>query len=187
MDENIQEILMLTEEGMSKAIEYLQKELLKIRAGKASPDMLDNVTVNYYGSPTPLGQVGNVSLADSRTLVITPWEKSLIPTIDKAIRDANLGLNPNSDSDKVIVPVPSLNEERRKTLVKQAKAEAENAKVSIRSKRKDANDELKKQLKDGASEDLIKDAESKVQTMTDKHVAKVTTILEEKEQQIMTV
>ncbi len=187
MDENIQEVLMEAEDGMTKAIEHLQRELLKIRAGKASPDMLDNVFVSYYGSPTPLAQVGNVSLADSRTLVVTPWEKSLIPTIDKAIRDANLGLNPSSDSDKVVIPVPSLNEERRKDLVKQAKHEAEQARVSIRSKRKDANDQLKALQKEGSSEDMVKTAEGNVQDMTNKYGKKVDSMLDEKEKQIMTV
>lgn len=187
MDENIQEVLMLAEEGMQMAIDHLERELIKIRAGKASPDMVDQVMVDYYGSMTPVNQVGNVSIADSRTLTITPWEKNMIPVIDKAVRDANLGLNPSSDSDKVIIPIPSLNEQRRKDLVKQAKGEAESAKISIRSKRKDANDQLKKLQKEGSSEDLVRDAESSIQDLTNKFSAKVDSMFGDKETQIMTV
>lgn len=187
MDENIQEVLMLAEEGMQMAIDHLERELIKIRAGKASPDMVDQVMVDYYGSMTPVNQVGNVSIADSRTLTITPWEKNMIPAIDKAVRDANLGLNPSSDSDKVIIPIPSLNEQRRKDLVKQAKGESESAKISIRSKRKEANDQLKKLQKEGSSEDLVRDAESSIQDLTNKFSAKVDSMFADKETQIMTV
>ncbi len=187
MDDNIQSVLDHTLEGMSKAIKHLEKELLKIRTGKASPDMLDHVFVDYYGTQTPLNQVGNVGLSDTRTLVVTPWEKKMIPVIEKAIRDANLGLNPSSDSEKVIVPVPALNEERRKELVKQAKQEAELARVSIRTHRKDGNDHLKKLQKDGTSEDLVRDAETEVQSLTDKYNEQIENMISEKEEQIMTV
>lgn len=187
MDENIQLVLDTTEEGMSKAIEHFEKELMKIRAGKASPDMVEGVMVDYYGSPTPLNQVANVGVSDSRTLTITPWEKNMIPVIDKAIRDGNLGLNPSSDSDKVIIPIPALNEERRRDLVKQAKNEAEQARVSIRTHRRDGMEHLKQLQKDGTEEDLIKVAEKKVQELTDDHNHKIEHMLEQKETQIMTV
>ncbi len=187
MDENILEVLDHTEEGMIKAVDHLERELLKIRAGKASADMVDHVMVDYYGSPTPVNQVGNVGVSDSRTLTITPWERKMIPTIERAVRDANLGLNPSSDSDKVIIPVPPLNEERRRDLVKQAKQETEVAKVSIRTIRKDGNDRLKKLQKDGTAEDLVKDAEKKVQDLTNEYGARVDAMLADKEKQIMTV
>lgn len=187
MDENIQEVLDITQEGMIKAIDHLEKELLKIRAGKASTDMVDHVTVDYYGTPTPVGQVGNVGVSDSRTLTITPWEKKMIPAIERAVRDANLGLNPSSDSDKVIIPVPPLNEERRRDLAKQAKAEAETAKISIRTVRQQGNDRLKKLQKEGTSEDLVRDAEGIVQDYTKTYGAKVDAMLADKEKQIMTV
>ncbi len=187
MDENIREVLDHAKKSMEKAIDHLERELLKIRTGKASPDMLDHVSVDYYGTPTPINQVGNVGISDSRTLTVTPWERKMIPTIERAIRDANIGLNPSSDSDKVIVPVPALNEERRRDLVKQAKNEAEAARIAIRNIRKDANDRLKKLQKDGTSEDMVRDAEAKVQDFTNSTIAQADATLTEKEKQIMTV
>ncbi|MCL4138408.1 UNVERIFIED_CONTAM: hypothetical protein GTU68_014462 [Idotea baltica] len=149
--------------------------------------MVDSVKVDYYGSTTPLSQVANVSAADARTLTITPWEKNMIPIIEKAVRDANLGLNPSSDSDMVRIPIPPLTEERRKDLVKQAKNEGEQAKISLRSIRKDSNDELKQLQKDGVSEDAVKTAETKVQDTTNSYSNKIDAILKDKEDQIMTV
>lgn len=178
---------MQTEASMEKTISHLQSALLKIRAGKASPNMVDSVTVDYYGSQTPLSQVSNVSVADARTLTITPWEKNMIPVIEKAVRDANLGLNPSSDGDMVRIPIPALTEERRKDLVKQARNEGEQAKIAIRSIRKDSNDNLKQLQKDGVSEDDVKTAEKKVQDTTNSYSDKIDSILKDKEDQIMTV
>ncbi|MEL6671545.1 MAG: ribosome recycling factor [Bacteroidota bacterium] len=187
MDSLIQSVLEDTKTGMEKSIEHFKRELTKIRAGKASPDMVSGVVVDYYGSPTPLAQVASVSASDPRSLTITPWEKNMIPVIEKAIRDANLGFNPSSDSDLVRIPIPMLTEERRKDLVKQAKAELENAKVALRSIRRDANDDLKSLQKDGVSEDEVKNGEKKVQDITNECANKLEAIMKEKESQIMTV
>lgn len=187
MDENIQLVLEDTDENMKAALDFLTNQLQKIRTGKASPEMLDDVVVDYYGTPTPIKQVGNVSAADARMLTVTPWEKNMIPAIDRAIREAGLGLNPASDSDLVRVPIPALNEERRKQLVKQAKDEAETARVSLRSVRKHANDELKKLKNEGVSEDDVKEGEKRVQELTKKYTEQVDQIIKDKEQQIMTV
>lgn len=173
--------------NMDSAIEFLEQELLRIRAGKASPDMVSGVVVDYYGSPTPVSQVANVSASDARTLTITPWEKNMIPIIEKAVRDANLGFNPGSDGDCVRIPIPSLTEERRKSLVKQAKDVGENAKVSIRKARQDANKNLEQLEKDGESEDDVKKGTTEVQTLTNNYGKKVDAILKKKEEQIMTV
>ena len=187
MDEQISKILKQAEDHMDKSVQHLVIELQKIRAGKASPDMIDGVTVEYYGSDMPISQVATVSATDSRTLTITPWEKNMIPKIERAIRDANLGFNPGSDGDAVRVPIPSLTEERRRDLVKQAKAAGEHSKVAIRQVRKDSNNELKKLLKDGVAEDMVKRGEGKIQEFTDAFTKKVDEILAEKEGQIMTV
>lgn len=170
---------------MKKALKHLDKELLKIRAGRANPAMLEGVMVEYYGAMTPLSQVANVAIPDARTLSVQPWEKGLIPDIEKAIMNANLGFNPQNNGEMVIINIPPLTEERRRDLVKQAKAEGEEAKVSIRSARKDANDMLKDL--DGISEDLVKDAEERVQSLTNKNVANVDAAIEQKEKEIMTV
>jgi len=172
-------------DSMKKSLHHLDKELLKIRAGRANPAMLEGVLVEYYGSMSPLSQVANVSVPDARTLSVQPWEKALIPEIEKAIMNANLGLNPQNNGEMVIINIPPLTEERRRDLVKRAKAEGEEAKVSIRSARKDANDMLKDL--DGISEDLVKDAEERVQSLTNKNVAKVDDAIEVKEKEIMTV
>ena len=185
--EDIKLILDMVEEGMGKSIEHFRNALVKIRAGKANASMVDGVSVDYYGSMTPLNQVANVSVSDARTLAITPWEKHMIPIIEKAIRDANLGFNPQSDGEMVRIPIPMLTEERRKDLVKQAKNEAENARISLRKARQDANSDLKALLKDGVSEDAVKDGEKKVQDITDSFNNKVEAIMKEKESQIMTV
>ncbi|QSE97810.1 ribosome recycling factor [Fulvivirga lutea] len=174
-------------EMMNKAIKHLTNELGKIRAGKASPAMIDSVMVEYYGTPTPINQVASVTAPDARTLFIKPWEKSVIPEIEKGIINSNLGLNPQNDGEQIIINIPQLTEERRTGLVKQAKAEGEQAKVSIRNSRKEINDELKKLQKEGASEDEIKRAEDNVQSLTDEFTKKVDDILDKKEAEIMHV
>ena len=162
-------------------------ELSKIRAGRANPSMLDAVKVDYYGSPTPLSQIGNVSTLDSRTLTIQPWEKSMLDEITKAVINANLGLNPQSNGEVIIISVPVLTEERRIALVKRAKAEGEHAKVSVRSQRKDANDMVRSLKDDGLSEDAIKDAEDNIQKLTDSFNSKVDNLVSVKESDIMKV
>ena len=184
MDE-VELILEEAIEGMDKAIAHLKKQLSNIRAGKASPSMLGSVMVEYYGSQTPLNQVANVNTPDARTLSIQPFEKSLISEIEKGILQANLGFNPMNNGESVIINVPPLTEERRKQLVKQTKAEGEDAKVGVRNDRKQAMQELKKL--DDISEDQLKDAEGEVQELTDKYIVKVDEILAVKEKEIMTV
>jgi len=172
---------------MGKSLARLSQELTKIRAGKAMPNMLDALNVDYYGNSTPVHQVASITTPDARTLIIKPWEKAMIGEIEKAIINSDLGLNPQNDGEIVRINIPALTEERRMILVKQAKAAAENGKVSIRNIRKDTNEQLKKLLKEGASEDLIKDAEAKVQKHTDEHVKKIDGIFEVKEKDIMTL
>ncbi len=183
--EEIQFILDATKESMENALIHLQKRLLTIRAGKASPTMLQGVMVNYYGSPTPLSQVANVNTPDGRTISIQAWEKSLIPEIEKAIMNANLGFNPMNNGESIIINVPPLTEERRKDLVKQARTESEEARIGVRNDRKSANNDLKKL--EEASEDQIKNAEIDVQSLTDAHIKKADEILVIKEKEIMTV
>ena len=187
MQEEVEFVLEHCEEKMNDAIKHLEKELLHIRAGKASPAMLDGVLVEYYGSMTPLNQVSNVSTPDARTIAIQPWEKSLIPVIEKAIMAANLGFNPDNNGEIIRINIPALTEERRKLLVKQVHQEGETAKVSIRTARKESNDNLKKLLKEGLSEDLEKDAEAEVQKLTDNFGKKVDVLVETKEKDIMTI
>lgn len=184
MEEEIQFLLDSTKELMDSAIKHLEKRLTNIRAGKASPSMVGSVMVDYYGTPTPLNQVANVSTPDGMTISIQPWEKTLIPEIEKGIHAANLGFNPMNNGESVIINVPPLTEERRRELVKQAKAEAEEARIGIRNDRKHANNELKKL---DLSEDLKKNLEIDIQELTDKHIAKVDAILSKKEKEIMTV
>ena len=187
MNEDIQFILDNAKEQMEKAVSHLEAELVKVRAGKASPTMLESISVDYYGTRTPLNQVANINTADARTLVIQPWEKSMLTPIEKAIMAANLGLNPQNDGVLIRILVPSLTEERRKDLVKKAKSEVENGKVSLRTIRKEANEELKKLQKNGTPEDDIKESETKIQTMLDGFVLKCDKHLEIKEKEIMTV
>jgi ribosome recycling factor len=187
MQEEVDFIIDHCKEKMRDAIKHLEKELIHIRAGKSSPAMLEGVQVDYYGSLTPLNQVSNVSTPDARTIAIQPWEKNLIPVIEKAILAANLGFNPENNGEIIRVNIPALTEERRKQLVKQAGQEGETAKVSIRTARKDANESLKKLLKDGLSEDIEKDAEAEVQKLTDDFGKKVDTLVEAKEKDIMTI
>ncbi|WP_306013730.1 MULTISPECIES: ribosome recycling factor [unclassified Allomuricauda] len=184
MDEDVKFILDSTKESMEASIAHLQKALTKIRAGKASPMMLSTVMVDYYGSQTPLSQVSNINTPDARTLSVQPWEKKLLGDIETAIMNANLGFNPMNNGEMVIINVPPLTEERRKQLVKQAKAEAEDAKVSIRSARQEANKELKAL---DISEDLLSNAEVDVQELTNTYSDKVDNILSSKEAEIMKV
>ena len=180
-------ILEEAQDGMDKAISHLNLELGKIRAGRANPSMLDSVKVDYYGSLTPLSQIGNVSTLDSRTLTIQPWEKAMLDEITKAIINANLGLNPQNNGEVILISVPVLTEERRKELVKRAKSEGEHAKVSIRSQRKDANDMIKSLKDEGLSEDQIKDSEVEIQKITDSFTKKVDEFVGLKETDIMKV
>ncbi len=185
MNEDIQFILDTTKEAMDNAIAHLKKQFLNIRAGKASPAMLGSVMVDYYGTQTPLSQVANVNTPDGRTITVQPWEKSMLQEIERGIAYANLGFNPMNNGETIIINVPPLTEERRKDLAKQAKAEAEDAKVSIRTARKDAMNDIKKN--DDISEDLQKNAEIDIQQITDNHVKKVDELFDNKEKEIMTV
>lgn len=184
MNEEVDFILESTEENMQQAIKHLEKQLLNIRAGKASPAMLGSVMVDYYGSRTPLNQVANINTPDARTISIQPFERGTIPNIEKGIMQANLGFNPMNNGESVIINVPPLTEERRRELAKQAKAEAEEAKIGIRNDRKVAMNDIKKL---DISEDLNKIAEENVQELTDKYIKKVDAIFENKEKEIMTV
>ena len=183
--EEIEFILDSTRESMDKSIKHLEVAFSKIRAGKASPQMLDNVSIDYYGVMTPLNQSSNINTPDAKTISVQPWDKSMLEVMEKAIIDANLGFTPMNNGEMIIINVPPVTEERRRALVKQAKAEAENAKVSIRNVRKDANDELKKL--DGLSQDVIKDAENSVQDVTNEFSSKVDEFFTKKESEIMTV
>lgn len=185
--EEIEFILDSTAEAMNGTIAHLEKEFLNIRAGKATPQMLGGVFVDYYGSQTPLSQVANINTPDARTITVTPWEKAMLQPIEKAIMIANLGFNPMNNGDNIIISVPPLTEERRRDLVKQAKAEAEDAKIGIRNSRKDANTEIKKLEKDGTSEDICKTAEDDVQKLTDSYIKKIDDHLAVKEAEIMKV
>jgi ribosome recycling factor len=185
--EEIEFILDSTKESMVGSIAHLEKEFLNIRAGKASPQMLGSVFVDYYGSQTPLSQVSNINVPDARTITIQPYEKSMLHPIEKAIMIANLGFNPMNNGDNIIINVPALTEERRRDLVKQAKAEAEDAKIGIRNARKDANTEIKKLEKEGTSEDVCKTAEDDVQKLTDAYIRKIDEHLALKEAEIMKV
>jgi len=187
MNEEIQMILAKATEGMEHSLEHLKKELVTIRAGRATPGMLANVKVDYYGTETPLSQVANINTPDPRTLSVQPWEKNLLGDIAQAITYANLGLNPQDNGEMIIISVPPLTEERRKDLVKKAHAEGEKAKVSLRSIRKDAMDSVKKLEKDGLSEDMSKSAQGTVQTIIDDFASKVETVIVAKEKDIMTV
>lgn len=185
--EDIDFLLEEADDSMRKAVEHTAKELTKIRAGKAMPNMLDGLMVEYYGSLTPIAQVAAINTPDARTLVIKPWEKSTIPEIEKSIINSDLGLNPQNDGEIVRLNIPPLTEERRKNLVKQSKGEAENGKVSIRNVRKEINDSLKQLQKDGTSEDAIKSAEEEVQKKTNAFSAKIDELLAQKEKDIMTI
>jgi ribosome recycling factor len=176
-----------TSENMERAVSHAGNELTKIRAGKAMPSMLDGIYVDYYGTSTPLAQVGTINTPDARTLVIQPWEKSVLGAIEKAIIDSNIGLNPQNDGVMIRLAIPILTEERRKELVKRVKDEAEKGKVAIRNLRKDANEKIRKLKNEGLSEDEMKVAEGDVQKLTDSFIVKVDQLAEVKEKDIMTV
>ena len=173
--------------AMEKALSHLETQLQKIRAGKANPAIFENVMVDYYGSMVPISQTASVNTQDSRTIVIQPWEKSLLTPIEKAIQAANMGLNPQNDGVIIRITIPPLTEERRKELVKTAKAEAEEAKVGIRNSRKEAMENVKLLLKKGLPEDEAKDAETKIQALTDQYVQKTDKHFEQKEKEIVTI
>ena len=187
MTEEIEFILDSTQESMAGSIAHLEKSFLNIRAGKASPAMLGSVFVDYYGSATPLSQVSKISVPDARTITLQPFEKNMLHTIEKAIMIANLGFNPMNNGDVIIISVPPLTEDRRKELAKQAKAEAEDAKIGIRNARKDANTDIKKLEKEGTSEDICKSAEEEVQNLTNSFIKKIDEHLVIKEAEIMKV
>lgn len=174
-------------EKMAKAVIHTESELTKIRAGKATPSMLDGIHVDYYGTATALSQVANVNTTDARTIVVQPWEKSLLVAIEKAIIDSNIGLNPQNDGSIIRLNVPPLTEERRRDLVKKAKEETERGRISIRNIRKDCNESIKKLKNDGASEDEMKVGEAEVQKLTDAYIVKIDQLAELKEKDIMTV
>ncbi len=187
MSEDVKLVMDISEDGMRKAISHLETELVKIRAGRATPQMFDGLVVDYYGSSTPISQVGNISVADARTITIQPWEKNMLQPIERAIIAANLGVTPQNDGAIIRIFLPALTEERRKDLVKKVNAEGEQSKVSIRSVRRDTIEEIKKLQKNGLSEDEGKDAEKEVQQMTDKNIALIDKHLAAKEKEIMAV
>ncbi|MEM6642812.1 MAG: ribosome recycling factor [Bacteroidota bacterium] len=183
--EEIETYLDTAEEMMVKAVEHTKGAFSKIRAGKAMPSMVEGVNVEYYGSSTPLNQVAGITTPDARTISIKPWEKNMLQEIERAIINSNLGFNPQNDGEQIRINIPPLTEERRLGLMKQVRAEAETGKISVRNTRKETNDSLKKI--EGVSEDLIKDAEDSVQELTDKYTAKIDSLVEAKEKDIMTV
>ena len=187
MEEEARFCVEMAKERMNKAILHLEDELIHVRAGKATPAILDGITVDYYGANTPLSQVSNIGTPNAKTIVVQPWDKSMLATIEKAILYANIGITPTNNGEIIRLNIPPLTEERRKNLVKQVKTMGENTKVSIRNARRDANEELKKLQKDGLPEDMEKDAQDKVQQMTDDYIGKVDAIVALKEKDIMTV
>lgn len=187
MEEEIQLILEMAEEAMRKSIGHLDTELAKIRAGKATPSMLDSVQVDYYGNASPLNQMCNINTLDAHTLSIQPWEKNMLENIEKAIMSANIGLNPQNNGEVIIINVPPLTEERRQSLVKQANTTGEDTKIGVRNARKEAMTELRNLEKDGAPEDAIKRAEERAQKLTDKYSAKVDDLVAAKEKTIMVI
>ncbi|MFT3936899.1 MAG: ribosome recycling factor [Chitinophagaceae bacterium] len=187
MSEPLEKILAGTEDAMRKAINHLETELIKVRAGKANPNMLDGIVVDYYGNPTPISQVGNISVLDARTLSIQPWEKNMLQPIEKAIMVSNIGVTPQNDGVIIRLYLPPLTEERRKELVKRANGEGEQSRVAIRSIRRDAIEGVKKLQKDGLSEDAGKDAEKEIQNTTDKYISAIEKTLAIKEKEIMAV
>ena len=184
---NTQSILETADDHMQKAITHLETELVKIRAGKASPQIIDGIMVDYYGSPMPINQVANISVMDARTLSIQPWEKNMLQPIERAIIAANIGINPQNDGSLVRLFLPPLTEERRKELVKRCHSEGEHSKVAIRNIRRDALEHIKKLQTNGLSEDAAKDAVADIQALTDKFISAVEKHLSSKEKEIMSV
>jgi len=187
MAEELNKILNDTESAMSRALIHLETELVKIRAGKASPSMLDGINADYYGNPTPINQVANISALDARTISVQPWEKNMLAVIERAISAANIGINPQNDGTSIRLFLPPLTEERRKELVKKCNGEGEHAKIAVRNIRRDSIEHIKKLQKDGLSEDASKDAEKEIQDTTDKYIALVEKHLAAKEKEIMAV
>ena len=187
MNEEVKLFMVDAKEQMQNALTHLENELAKIRAGRANPKILNDVLVDYYGTPTPLSQVANITAPDPRTIAVQPWEKNMLAPIQKAIMNANLGFNPDNNGEIIRINVPPLTEERRKELVKQAKGIGETAKISIRNARRDAIDEFKKLVKEGLPEDVAKDAETEAQKMTDTFSKKIEDMLIAKEKDIMTI
>ena len=187
MSEDVELIMDDTDDLMKKAISHLESELVKIRAGKANPQMIDGIMVDYYGNATPINQVSNISVMDARTLSVQPWEKNMLQPIERAIIASNIGINPQNDGNIIRLFLPPLTEERRKELVKKANGEGESAKVAIRNIRREAIEQIKKLQKNGMSEDVTKDAEASIQELTDKFISLVDKHLATKEKEIMTV
>ncbi len=187
MAEDLDKILSDTSTSMTKAINHLEAELVKIRAGKANPTMLDAITADYYGTPTAINQIANVSVLDARTISVQPWEKNMLQAIERAITMANIGINPQNDGVMIRLFLPPLTEERRKEMVKRCNSEGEQAKIAIRNIRRDGIEAIKKLQKDGLSEDICKDAEKEAQDTTDKFVALIEKHLAAKEKEIMAV
>lgn len=187
MAEDIASIITTADDHMNKAISHLEAELIKIRAGKANPQMLDGLVVDYYGSPMPINQVANISVMDARTLSIQPWEKNMLQPIERSIIAANIGVTPQNDGALIRLFLPPLTEERRKELVKRCQGEGEQSKIAIRNIRRDAIEHIKKLQKNGLSEDAAKDAEAEVQQVTDKFISLVEKHLASKEKEIMAV
>ena len=187
MNEDVQFYLDEAKERMEAALSHLETELSKIRAGRANPKILQDVLVDYYGSPTPLAQVANIASPDPRTITVQPWERNMIAPIERAIMNANLGLNPDNNGELIRINIPPLTEERRKDLVKQSKTEAETAKISIRNARRDAIEQVKKMVKEGLSEDIAKDTEVLAQKLTDEYGKRVDEVFVRKEKDIMTI
>lgn len=187
MQDQIDKIVAAAEESMKKAISHLETELVKIRAGKATPQIVDGIVVDYYGSAVPISQVGNITVMDARTINIQPWEKNMLQPIERAIIAANIGINPQNDGINIRLFLPPLTEERRRELVKKSQGEGENLKVGVRSGRRDAIEAIKKLQKDGLSEDASKDAEARVQQLTDSYITLVEKHLVSKEKEIMSI
>ena len=187
MNEDVQFYLDEAKERMEAALSHLETELSKIRAGRANPKILQDVLVDYYGSPTPLAQVANIASPDPRTITVQPWERNMIAPIERAIMNANLGLNPDNNGELIRINIPPLTEERRKDLVKQSKTETETAKISIRNARRDAIEQVKKMVKEGLSEDIAKDTEVLAQKLTDEYGKRVDEVFVRKEKDIMTI
>ena len=187
MAEDISQIVATADDHMKKAITHLETELIKIRAGKATPQILDGIVVDYYGSPTPINQVGNINVMDARTLSIQPWEKNMLQPIERAIIAANIGINPQNDGSQIRLFLPPLTEERRRELVKKCQGEGEHSRIAIRNIRRDAIEHIKRLQKNGLSEDIAKDAETNIQNITDKFITTVDKHLISKEKEIMSV
>jgi ribosome recycling factor len=184
----IADIKKTAEQKMGKTVETLKHDLTKVRTGRAHTGLLDHIQVDYYGAPMPINQCANVTLADARTIAVQPWEKKMVPVIEKAIRDSDLGLNPATSGDVIRVPMPALTEERRRDLIKVVRHEAENARIAVRNVRRDANEHLKKLLKDHAvAEDDERHAQTDVQKLTDRFIAEIDKVLAAKETDLMAV